>query len=206
MRPPKLAPLLLLLAAPALAGPEARTEGCTVERAATDARGIATYRSLCRWSVGHELVARALGDKQLMEASNANLGKGRTLPDGRSINVHTHLGIADRQSTLEGEREALPGGGLRLRYWSSPRQAPLEPGRVQVLVDEGVWEILPDGAGGTQLRYEMRYDPGGNLRPWLVRRFQAAGIASSLDALRRAAESLAARATPDVAAGPPTAN
>jgi hypothetical protein len=88
--------------------------------------------------------------------------------------------------------EELPDGGLRSRYWRSARQEPLEPGRVQVRIDEGVWEILPDGSGGTLLRYEMRYDPGGSLEPWLVRRLQAPGIERSLVEIRDAAEALAA--------------
>lgn len=206
MRPPSPALVLLLCAAPALAEPAATSPGCTVERTGEDARGIGTYVSECRWAIRAEHVARALGDRDLMEASNENLGDVVDLGDGRTVNVHTHFGVADRQSTIEGASERLPGGGLRQRYWSSSRQAPLEPGRVQVLVDEGVWEIVPDGAGGTHLRFEMRYDPGGNLKPWLIRRFQAAGIASSLDALRRSAEKLAERATPGVASAPPTAN
>lgn len=205
MRPPALV-LALFFAAAAQADVEATSEGCTVARTSEDARGVGTYLSECHWPLAVELVVRAFSDRRLMEASNPNLGEMRDLGDGRSMSVHTHFGVADRQSTVEGMSEPLPGGGLLQRYRSAARQAPLAPGRVQVLVDEGVWEIAPDGAGGTKLRFEMRYDPGGNLRPWLIRRFQAAGIADSLEALRRSAESLAVRATPTVAAGPPTAH
>lgn len=197
---------LLFAALPALAEVEATSEGCTVERGGEDARGVGIYVSRCRWPIPVAFVERAFSDEDLMQESNENLGEGHDLGDGRSVNVHTHFGVADRQSTLEGAREPLPGGGARHRYWASPRQAPLVPGRVQVLVDEGVWEIAPDGTGATRLLYEMRYDPGGNLRPWLIKRFQAAGIARSLDALRRTAEALAARATPIAASRPPTAN
>jgi hypothetical protein len=205
MRTPLVLALALSLAAAgSRADVEAESEGCSVERAAEDAQGVGSYVSRCHWRLPPDVVQRAFGDKRLMEATNENLGEGRDLGDGRFINVHTHFGMADRQSTLESAREPLPGGGMRHRYWAAARQAPLEPGRVQVLVDEGVWEIAPDGAGGTRLVYWMRYDPGGNLKPWVIRRFQAAGIAHSLDALRRSAEMLAARATPVVASGPPT--
>lgn len=197
--------VVLVLAAPALADVGATSEGCSVERTGEDARGVGVYVSRCHWPLPFEIVERAFSDDDLMEASNENLAEARDLGDGRSVNVHTHFGVADRQSTLEGVREPLPGGGVRHRYWASPRQAPLEPGRVQVLVDEGVWDITPDGAGGTRVLFEMRYDPGGNLKPWLIRRFQAAGIASSLESLRRSAAALAERATPPDVASAPTA-
>ena len=193
----------LLAALPALASePEASAPGCTVVRTATDAEGVGTFVSECRWTVAFEFVERVFTEDDLLEDANSNLGDGVDLGDGRSINVHTPgFPIADRQSTLEGEREPLPGGGFRSRYWQSARQAPVEPGRVQVRIDEGTWEIRPGEGGGTALRYEMRYDAGGNLAPWVVRRFQAKGIATSLDEMRRAAEVLAARVTP--AAGEP---
>jgi hypothetical protein len=41
-------------------------------------------------------------------------------------------------------------------------------------------------AGGTQLYYTSRYDAGGTLKPFLVRRFQKEGIATSLEELRAA--------------------
>ena len=132
-------------------------------------------------------------------------GQSRALPDGRVVNVQTPgWPISDRQSTLEVAHEALPGGGLRDRYRAARLQEPLGPGRVQVRIDEGTWEIRQDGAGGTLLRYEMRYDPGGNLDPWIVRRFQTPGIARSLREIRSAAEALAKQAIPATAAAAPT--
>ena len=196
----------LLAALPALASePEASAPGCTVVRTATDAEGVGTFVSECRWTVAFEFVERVFTEDDLLEDANSNLGDGVDLGDGRSITVHTPgFPIADRQSTLESQREPLPGGGFRSRYWQSARQAQLEPGRVQVRIDEGTWEIRPVEGGGTALHYEMRYDAGGNLAPWVVRRFQAKGIASSLDEMRRAAEALAARATPTGGEAPQT--
>jgi hypothetical protein len=197
---------LCAAALPALASePEATAPGCTVVRTATDAEGVGTFVSECRWAVAYEFVERAFSDDELLEEANSNLGEGIDLGDGRSINVHTPgFPIADRQSTLESQREPLPGGGFRSLYWQSARQAPLEPGRVQVRIDEGTWQIRPAEGGGTALRYEMRYDAGGNLAPWVVRRFQAKGIATSLDEMRRAAEALAARVTPEAGEAPQT--
>ena len=205
MRPLPLAASLALVASLPLSA-SADAPGCSIERVAVDANGIATFRSECRWQVAFPFVERVFLDDALMEEANPNLGEGEDLGDGRSVNVYTPgYGIADRQVTLESEREPLPSGGFRSRYRMSPRQAPLRTGRVQVAVDEGTWEISPAPGGGTLVRYEMRHDPGGNLAPWVVRRFQAPGIARSLDELRLAAERLSA-ATPAVASAPPTAS
>jgi hypothetical protein len=198
--------LLLLSLAPAAHADEASSPGCIVRRTSVDAAGVGTFLSECHWPVPFESVARAFSDEELMQEANSNLGKGEDLGDGRRVSTYSHFGVADRQVTLESAREQLPTGGFRSRYWMSPRQAPLVPGRVQVRVDEGAWEIEPAPGGGTRVRFEMRHDAGGNLSPWLVRKFQAPGIARSLAELRSAAEKLAARssATPAVASAPPT--
>jgi hypothetical protein len=206
MRSPRAAALLLLVSLATSARAAADAQGCTVRRAAVDASGIATFVSECEWRIGFAFVERVFSDDELMAEANSNLGEGQDLGDGRSVNVYTPgRGVSDRQVTLENAREPLPGGGFRSRYWKSARQAPLAAGRVEVAIDEGVWEIAPAPGGGTRIRYEMRHDPGGSLAPWLVRRFQAPGIERSLDELRIAAERLAARATPSVASGPLTA-
>ncbi len=69
------------------------------------------------------------------------------------------------------------------------RGCPRSPLSLQIPLDEGWWEIRPDGVGGTRLRYAVRYDAGGNLKPWIVRRFQKAGINRSMEEIRLAAES-----------------
>jgi hypothetical protein len=202
---PLITVLLSLTLADAGLADEARAAGCVVRRTAVDASGVGTFVSECDWAVAFEFVARAFSDDELMREANSNLGEGEDLGDGRRISTYSHFGVADRQVTLESAREELPTGGFRSRYWMSPRQAPLAPGRVQVRVDEGMWEIAPAPGRGTRVRFEMRHDAGGNLSPWLVRKFQAPGIARSLHELRGAAEMLAARgATPAVASTPPT--
>ncbi len=200
------AAVIFSLAASAAAAEEGRSSGgCVVRRTTVDAEGIGTFHSECRWPIAHELVQRVFQNRELLASENSSLAESRELPDGRVVNVHSvGFPIADRQVTLESVSETLPDGGLRDRYWKSERQEPLAKGRVQVRIDEGVWEIRPDGAGGTLLTYEMRYDPGGNLEPWLVRRFQTAGIERSLAELRVGAERLAAKATPGTGAGAPT--
>jgi hypothetical protein len=184
--------LAALAAPPALADASRRASGCSVERTAVDAEGVGTFVSECHWAVSHALVRCIFTNRELLDSTNPSLSS-RALPDGRVLNVHSiGFPIADRQVTIESVYEELPDGGLRSRYWRSARQEPLERGRVQVRIDEGVWEILPDGSGGTLLRYEMRYDPGGSLEPWLVRRLQAPGIERSLVEIRDAAKALAA--------------
>ena len=183
--------LALMPAAQAI-GDEA---GCTVERARVDAAGIATYTAQCRWPVAPGLVAEIVAEPKLIAAASSSLAESTRLGDGRVLNVHS-VGwpIDDRQSTIVTEKTPLPDGGLVLTYTLAPEQAPLGAGRVQVLRDDGRWEIRGDGDGGTQLHYEQTYDAGGSLPVSLVQRTVRASIEESLAELRAAAEESGRRA------------
>jgi hypothetical protein len=177
--------------------------GCRVRTAAVDERGVATVEAHCDWDVAPASVLAILRDPARLGAALDTLAACRSLPDGRILQVHT-VGwpIDDRQVTLDWREQALAGGGTRFVYGRSERQEPLAEGRVEIALDEGFWEVRPRAEGGTALAYASRYDAGGMLEPFLVRRFQKEGIARSLAELRAAAESLGAFAR-DVAAEPP---
>jgi hypothetical protein len=88
--------------------------------------------------------------------------------------------------TLDWRETPLADGGLRIEVTPALRQEPLGAGRQPIRESRSLWEIHPDGGGGARVSYVSRYDAGGNLKPWLVRRFQKGGVASSLAELRAA--------------------
>ena len=190
--------IALALAAPALAetqdGEDIVRAGCRIRTAHVDARGVATVEADCAWHLAPAALLAVLRDPAQLGAALSTLGECRRMPDGRLLQVHT-VGwpLDDRQITLDWRETALPDGGVRLDYQRAARQEPLGNGRVQILEDSGLWEIRGDGPGDTKLHYTSRYDAGGNLKPWVVRRFQKEGIANSMEELAAAARALAAR-------------
>jgi Polyketide cyclase / dehydrase and lipid transport len=164
--------------------------GCRVRTENIDERGVATVAAECHWAVATEAVLATLRNPGKLGEALSSLAECRRLPDGRVLQVHA-VGwpLEDRQVTLEWREAALEGGGLRIHVQRAELQEPLVAGRSAILESEGRWEIHPDGAGGTRLSYQSRYDAGGNLKPWLVRRFQKDGVATSLEELRSAVAS-----------------
>ena len=179
--------LSLALSRGAYAGNEARDDqdllraGCRVHTASVDARGVATVAAECRWARAPAAMLEVLRNPEQLGAALSTLAECKRLPGGRVLQVHT-VGwpLDDRQVTLDWRETALPDGTVRFAYQRAARQEPLGEGRVEIVEDDGLWEIRSDGAGGTRLSYTSRYDAGGSLKPWVVRRFQKDGIATSL--------------------------
>jgi hypothetical protein len=161
--------------------------GCRVRTAAIDARGVATVAARCHWTLSTESVVDTLRDPARLREALSSLRSFERLPDGRVLQVH-EVGwpLDDRQITLDWRETRLAGGGVRLEVSRSLRQEPLADGRQSIRESSSLWEIRPDGAGGTLVSYLSRYDAGGNLKPWLVRRFQKRGVAASLEELHGA--------------------
>jgi carbon monoxide dehydrogenase subunit G len=184
--------LALAAASPALAeasdDADIERAGCRVRTSEIDAQGRARVEAHCEWSVAPDAVLALLRDPAAMEAALSTLAECRALGGGRVLQVHS-MGwpLDDRQVVLDWRERALADGGVRFDYALSAQQEPLGEGRVQILADDGFWEIRGDGSGGTRLAYSSRYDAGGNLKPFVVRRFQKDGIASSLEELLAAA-------------------
>lgn len=163
-------------------------DGCRVRTEAIDARGVATVAAECRWAVATDAVVATLRDPAKLGDALSSLRACERLPDGRVLQVH-QVGwpLDDRQVTLDWRETPIAGGGLRIEVAPSRRQEPLAAGREAILESRSHWEIRPDGRGGTVISYLSRYDAGGSLKPWLVRRFQKHGVAASLAELRAAA-------------------
>ena len=161
--------------------------GCRVHTTAVDAQGVATVAAECEWPIAtHELVATLRDPARLGEALSS-LRSSERLPDGRVVQVHQPgWPFEDRQVTLDWRETALADGGLRIETAPAARQEPIRAGRTSIRESRSLWEIFPSPAGGTRLSYLSRYDAGGSLKPWLVRRFQKYGIAATLAELRAA--------------------
>jgi len=177
--------------------------GCVVHLGEADGHGVAEVSADCRWPVAPQHVAGILRDHGSMSEVMSSLSASRVLSDGRVVQVHsTGPMAAERQVTMRFHAHPLEDGGLRLDFGLAREQQPVREGHVQVEVNDGWWEIRSDGFGGTRLRYALRYDAGGRLEPWIVRRFQKAGVARSMRELRQAAEraaELAALTAPEAA-------
>lgn len=172
--------------------------GCVTRLSEDGARGVAGASADCRWALPYSRVAAVVQDQEAIDAVLSSVAESRVLPDGRVLQVHTlGFGIADRQVTLDLRVRELPGPGIRVDFRRAGSQEPLVRGRVAIAVDEGFWQVTPDGPEHTRLRYRVRYDPGGRLEPWLLRRFMRAGVTRSLEEVRRAAERPSVAAAPD---------
>ena len=55
-------------------------------------------------------------------------------------------------------------------------------------VDSGFWEVVDNGSGGSTIRYELRYLPGGYAPPFMVRWFLGSGMQVFVGQLRSYAE------------------
>lgn len=168
---------------------------CTVRVVAKDASGVAEIAANCHWPVPHGHVAEILRDQGNIADVLSSVSESTLLADGRVLQVHSlGFGIADRQVTLAFRIESLEDSGIRLHFDRAPLQEQLQEGRVEIRVDTGFWRVSSDGGGGTRLDYSVRYDPGGNLAPWLVTRFMRSGVERAMAEVRRAAERRASSA------------
>lgn len=162
--------------------------GCRIRTTEVDARGRARIEARCAWRVAPAAVLALLRDPARLDAALSTVAEARRLADGRVFQVHS-MGwpLDDRQITLDWRESALPDGGVRIDYAPAAKQEPLGEGRVQILENDGYWEVRSDGQGGTLFDYTSRYDAGGSLKPWVVRRFQKDGMATSCEQMLAAA-------------------
>jgi hypothetical protein len=168
---------------------DAGGSGCVVRVGEKDASGIAEVTADCWWPILPERVIAIVRNQDDIDEVLSSVSESTLLPDGRVVQVHA-MGwpVADRQVTLLFRGHALLDGGHRIEFRRARDQQRLRDGAVQIALDQGWWEVRPDGEGSTHLRYGVRYDAGGNLQPWIVRKFQKTRIARSLEEVRRAAE------------------
>lgn len=187
---PRLILVLLLLPTAALAGDRkvvAERAGCSISVGDRDANGLDLIIADCVWPVATDKVIAAVKGPETHDFLGS-VKESTKLPDGRIKQVHVASGIADRGITLSFTDQTLPDGGFKTSWTRAAKQEPLGEDIVDVPVDDGWWEVHPDGAN-TKVTYGLRYDVGGKVPTWLVRGFQKGGIADLVEEMRKHAES-----------------
>lgn len=189
----KLHLLLALVLLPTLAfGGErkvvAERAGCSISVGDRDEAGLDLIIADCMWPVAPEKVIKAVKSPEAHDFLSSVKESDR-LPDGRIVQIHVASGISDRQITLDYTDTPLANGGFKTSWTRSARQEPLREDVVDAPVDDGYWEIHPDGKGGSKVTYGLRYGVGGKVPTWLVRGFQKGGIADIVEEMRGVAES-----------------
>jgi hypothetical protein len=105
----------------------------------------------------------------------------RKLADGRIHQVHLASGISDREITLDFTTTTLADGGTKVSWTASEKQEPIDEDHVRCTVDDGYWEVHDLGGGKSKVIYGLRYNAGGRVPEWLVRRFQKTGVGDLLE-------------------------
>jgi hypothetical protein len=188
-------PLILALtcaaADPVVYEPLHEEGGCAYFRSTSTFDGFPILRAECRWPQlpparlealledwgGHQLIWSMVASSHVIEQREH---------DTLVVHVHEAPAMVDREILLRMWVEDVPGG--HSYHWTRAEpQPPPNEGRVNVVVDDGMYTILADG-DGTHLISTLRYDPGGSIPDTLVRWFQVLGMPRFLEELREAAQ------------------
>ena len=155
---------------------------------------LSPIRVDCRWPIPSARLHAMLSNVEDQEKLFSGLAESTVVQEAvqegspcRAVRqVHTGPGIADREVIVEWCVEEV-ANGYRY-YWHKARDQSAATGtRVEVAHDSGFWEVTADGAA-SRVIYEIRYLPGGDVPPFLVRMFQSKAIKTSVDEFRMAAE------------------
>ncbi len=113
-------------------------DGCVMQVADVDARGIAQVLADCRWPVAPERVVEIVRDNDDIDDVLSTVSDSRVLADGRVVQVHSISRLAaERQVTLHFRSSQLEDGGVRIDFETAGEQYRLGEGRVQIPLDEG---------------------------------------------------------------------
>ena len=167
-----------------------RDNGCVFFRASEpDAQGVLPVRAECDWPIEPRTLHHLLGrfaDHDLYFSSIVKCEPVPGHPD-RVWQLHESSGIPQREVVLQMGKEDIPGG--KRFTWTRAEDQSMNSGRgVEVPVDSGFWEVVDNGSGGSTIRYELRYLPGGYAPPFMVRWFLGSGMQVFVGQLRSYAE------------------
>jgi ribosome-associated toxin RatA of RatAB toxin-antitoxin module len=187
-------PLLLTVLACSLATSAAAEErkvvanraDCAISVGDKDAEARVLVIADCVWPIAPAKVIAAVKAVDKHDEYLSSVAESNVLPDGRVLQIHQASGISDRQITLQFTNTDLPDGGFKTSWTRAATQEPLRDGVVDAPLDDGAWEVHPDGAN-SKVTYSLRYDAGGKVPNWLVQSFQKSGIADIVEQMRAAA-------------------
>jgi hypothetical protein len=152
--------------------------------------GVMPIRAICQWAVPIEAVRAQLDDVERQEHVFSNVDESElisTYGDHLVVRqVHVARGIRDREVIIDWVREPAPSG-VRYRWRKASDQSTITPGRVEVAVHSGSWEVSETNKG-TRVQYTALYHPGGSVPRLLVRWFQGSGVRGVLEDLHEASK------------------
>jgi len=180
---------ICLFATPAYAERKvvANRADCAISVGDPDEAGLKLVIADCTWPIAAPKVIAAVKAVEKHGEYLDSVKESKSLGGGRFLQIHQASGISDRQITLKFTNEDLPNGGFRTKWTRDSKQEPLRDGVIDAPVDDGMWEVVPDGAG-SKVTYHLKYDAGGKVPNWLVQSFQKSGVADIVEQMREAAE------------------
>jgi hypothetical protein len=161
----------------------AQRADCEITKGDRDDRGTDLIVATCDWEADLSGVQAVIRDAP-SHVFFSSVVVSRALADGRIVQIHRASGISDREVTLDFTETAVGEGGVRVGWTKSAKQEPIGDGRVEVVINEGYWEVHGAGEGKVKVIYSLRYDPGGRVPSWVVRAFQKNGIADIVEEMR----------------------
>jgi len=186
--------MTLLLLSAALAAPPGykvtkTTNDCELMLGPAEADGVVPMRAECHWpEIPPDAFHAAVGNFAIHGElwSTVPVCEVVRTEGGRTLThqVHQSNGISDRELMLWLETVEVEGGYRH--QWTRAVDEPLEPakGNVAAARDDGYCEGVAHPDGGTQVNYQLSYDPGGKVPGFLVRWFQTSGLAGIMEDLR----------------------
>ncbi len=180
---------LCLLATPAYAERKvvANRADCAISVGDPDEAGLKLVIAECAWPIAAPKVIAAVKAVEKHGEYLDSVKESTPLGGDRFLQIHQASGISDRQITLKFTNEDLPDGGFRTKWTRDAKQEPLRDGVIDAPVDDGMWEVHPDGAG-SRVIYHLKYDAGGKVPNWLVQSFQKSGVADIVEQMRAASK------------------
>jgi len=191
----RLLSLVVVLSTSLLAAPAAAEDltklgqkhGCVVYKGAMGESGVANVVAKCAWDIPPAKVIAAVANVDMHDDWLSAVQSCKDLGEDRWLQVHQAGGISDRQITLKFTNEKRADGGFRTSWTRSDPQDALGEGRVMATVDDGYWDVTPNGEGST-VEYGLLYDPAGKVPKWIVNSFQKTGTLDTVGQMKAAAQ------------------
>jgi hypothetical protein len=162
--------------------------GCVVYKGEMGETGISKVVAKCEWDISAEAMIKVVSNVDMHDDWLSAVAECKSLGDDRYMQVHQASGISDRQITLKFTNEKRSDGGFRTSWTRDADQEPLGDGRILAKVDDGYWDVTPNGDGKTKVEYGLLYDPAGRVPKWIVNSFQKGGTMDTLGQMKAAAQ------------------
>ena len=173
---------------PAGAEPTVYEHGCQFYSGPLHSSGYNKVTAQCAWpelsveKIDSMLSVNSMHDELFNTISVAvNVGSFQ----GRELfrQVHYASGISDREVIVQQWRTTL-NGGYRYSWTLHPDQSAVTGDNVAPDVNEGAWTVTARPNGGSNVKYELVYAPGGWIPRFIANRFQSEGIVEMVGEFR----------------------